>query len=73
VGVPYTYYFSNGEFIYFLKKFGSSYKPLTPFSTVRFRKGKGVPICKQDKTGSMPEIKKVEIIKEIKERIEQMS
>ena len=65
-------YLSNGEFIYFLKKFGSSYKPLTPFSTVRFRNGKGAPIWKQDKTGSMPEINKGEIINEIKESIEQM-
>lgn len=64
--------FSNGEFIYFLKKFGSSYKPLTPFSIVRFVKGKGVPIWRQAKTGSMPEINKGEIIKEINESIEQM-
>ena len=70
--VEHQLYFSNGEFIYFLKKFGSSYKPLTPFSTVRFRKGKGAPIWKQDKTGSIPEINKGEIIKEIKESIEQM-
>jgi hypothetical protein len=65
-------YLSNGEFIYFLKKFGSLYRPLTPFSTIRFRKGKGAPIWKQDKTGSMPEINKSNIIIEIKESIEQM-
>lgn len=65
-------YLSNGEFIYFLKKFGSSYKPLTPFSTVSFRKGRGAPIWKQDKSGSMPEINKSSIIIEIKESIEQM-
>jgi len=69
--VKHQLYFSDGEFIYFLKKFGSSYKPLTPFSTVRFRKGKGAPIWRQDKTGAMPEINKAEIIKEIKESIEQ--
>ena len=70
--VEHQLYFSNGEFIYFLKKIGSSYKPLTPFSTVRFRKGKGAPIWRQDKTGSIPEINKVEIIKEINESIKQM-
>lgn len=64
-------YLSNGEFIYFLKKAGESYKPLTPFSTVRFRNGKGGPIWKQDKTGSMPEIDKAEIIAEIRKTIEQ--
>jgi hypothetical protein len=69
--VEHQLYLSNGEFIYFLKKFGSSYKPLTPFSTVRFRNGKGAPIWKQDKTGSMPEIDKDEITEEIKEGIEQ--
>jgi len=62
-------YLSNGEFIYFLKKFGSSYKPLTPFSTVRLRNDKGAPIWKQDKAGSIPEIDKGEIIEEIKESI----
>ncbi len=70
--VEHQLYLSDGDFIFFLKKFGSSYKPLTPFSTVRFRKGKGAPIWKQDKTGSMPEINKSEVIKEIKESIEQM-
>ena len=70
--VEHQLYFGNGEFIYFLKKFDNSYKPLTPFSTVRFRKGKGAPIWRQDKTGSMPEINKGEIIKEIKESIEQI-
>ena len=64
-------YLSNGEFIYFLKKVGKSYKPLTSFSTVRFRNGKGAPIWKQDKTGSMPEIEKAEIIAEIRKTIAQ--
>ena len=31
--VEHQLYFSNGEFIYFLKKFEGSYKPLTPFSS----------------------------------------
>ncbi len=70
--VEHQLYFSNGEFIYFLKKFEGSYKPLTPFSAVRIRNGKGAPIWKLDKAGSMPEINKGEIIKEIKESIEQM-
>lgn len=68
--VEHQLYLSNGEFIYFLKKFDSSYKPLTAFSTIRIRNGKGAPVWRQDKTGSMPEIDKVEIINEIKENIE---
>jgi len=69
--VEHKLYLRNGEFVYFLKKYGKSYKPLTPFSTVRFRNGKGAPIWKQDKTGTMPEIDRAEIIKEIKASIEQ--
>ena len=69
--VEHKLYLSNGEFLYFLKKVGNSYKPLSIFSTVRFRKGKGAPIWKQDKTGSLPEIEKAEIIAEIRKAIEQ--
>jgi len=64
-------YLSNEEFVCFLKKFGTSYKPLTPFSTVKIKNGKGAPVWRKNKKGSMPELDKIEIINEIKQNIEQ--